>query len=152
MFRGASAINMDAKGRIAIPMRYRDSLHTQDAGLIVITIDIQSQCLLIYPLHEWELIEAKLLTLSDTNPVERSFKRRLLGHAHECELDSLGRVLVPATLRQYAGLDKKAMLVGLLNKFELWDEDIWQQQMDDSQALIQSQDLTSQVRLADFSL
>jgi MraZ protein len=152
VFRGASAINMDAKGRIAIPMRYRDALHAQDAGLIVITIDIQSQCLLIYPLHEWELIEAKLLTLSDTNPVERSFKRRLLGHAHECELDSLGRVLVSPTLRQYAGLEKKAMLVGLLNKFELWDEQTWQQQMDDSQALIQSQDLTSQARLADFSL
>jgi MraZ protein len=152
VFRGASAINMDAKGRIAIPMRYRDALHAQDAGLIVITIDIQSQCLLIYPLHEWELIEAKLLTLSDTNPVERSFKRRLLGHAHECELDSLGRVLVPPTLRQYAGLEKKAMLVGLLNKFELWDEQTWQQQMDDSQALIQSQDLTSQARLAYFSL
>jgi MraZ protein len=152
VFRGASAINMDAKGRIAIPMRYRDALHAQDAGIIVITIDIQSQCLLIYPLHEWELIEAKLLTLSDTNPVERSFKRRLLGHAHECELDSLGRVLIPPTLRQYAGLEKKAMLVGLLNKFELWDEQTWQQQMDDSQALIQSQDLTSQARLADFSL
>ncbi len=152
VFRGASAINMDAKGRIAIPMRYRESLRVEHSGIVVITVDIQSACLLIYPIHEWELIEAKLLQLSDTNHIERSMKRRLLGHAHECELDGNGRALVPPALRQFASLQKKTMLVGLLNKFELWDEAAWQLQMDESHQQIQAADLTSHERLANFSL
>ncbi|MFC1520746.1 cell division/cell wall cluster transcriptional repressor MraZ, partial [Pseudomonadota bacterium] len=98
------------------------------------------------------LIEAKLMQLSDTNHIERSMKRRLLGHAHECELDGNGRALVPPALRQFASLQKKTMLVGLLNKFELWDEAAWQLQMDESHQLIQAEDLTSHERLANFSL
>ena len=152
MFRGASAINMDTKGRIAIPVRYRDALRDQHSSTVVITVDIESACLLIYPLHEWELIENKLKQLSDTDPLERSFKRKLLGYAQECELDGLGRFVVPPALRNFASLEKKTMLVGLLNKFELWEESAWLQQMDEGNALIQSQDLASNERLANFSL
>ncbi|MBB1319624.1 division/cell wall cluster transcriptional repressor MraZ [Shewanella sp. SR43-4] len=152
MFRGASAINMDAKGRIAIPARYRDALRVEHAGTVIMTVDIDAACLLIYPLHEWEQIEAKLRLLSDTDPLERSFKRKLLGHAQDCELDSHGRIVIPPALRSFASLEKKTMLVGLLNKFELWEESAWQQQMDDGNTLIQSQDLASNERLAHFSL
>ena len=152
MFSGASAINLDTKGRIAIPMRYRDSLHAEHAGKMVITVDIQSACLLIYPIHEWSKIEAKLQLLSDTQPTERALKRLLLGYAHECELDSHGRVLLPTPLRQYANLDKHIMLVGQLNKFELWCADAWQQQIELSQETIRSAELASNERLADFSL
>lgn len=156
MFRGASSINLDAKGRIAIPVRYRDALRDhQDAALagrLVLTVDIKSACLLLYPLWEWNEVEKKLLTLSDTQPTERALKRLLLGHAHELELDSNGRILLPPPLRQYAGLSKKAMLVGQLNKFELWDEQGWMEQIADDQQVIQNSELDANERLADFSL
>ncbi|MBT1446514.1 division/cell wall cluster transcriptional repressor MraZ [Shewanella sp. JM162201] len=152
MFRGASAINLDTKGRIAVPTRYRDALLSEHAGRLVITVDIQSCCLLIYPAAEWSLIEAKLLKLSDTQPTERALKRMLLGYAHEVDMDANGRLLLPPPLRQYAHLDKKAMLVGQLNKFELWDEERWQAQIQDAQDIIRAEDLAANERLADFSL
>ncbi|MEI6860169.1 MAG: division/cell wall cluster transcriptional repressor MraZ [Shewanella sp.] len=152
MFRGASAINLDTKGRIAIPKRYREPLRAEYHGQLVITVDFQSSCLLLYPLDEWSKIEAKLLLLSDTKASERAMKRLLLGYAHECELDGNGRLLLPPPLRQYANLDKHAMLVGQLNKFELWDEAAWQQQIEQSRETIRSEEFASNERLADFSL
>ncbi|MCG9697778.1 division/cell wall cluster transcriptional repressor MraZ [Shewanella sp. Isolate11] len=152
MFRGASAINLDTKGRIAIPKRYRETLHVEFNSQIVITVDFQSKCLLIYPLEAWTKIEAKLALLSDTQGPERAMKRMLLGYAHECELDANGRLLLPPPLRQYANLDKHAMLVGQLNKFELWDEAEWQRQIELSHETIQSEAFAESERLADFSL
>jgi len=131
MLRGANAINLDTKGRIAIPTRYRDWLGDTCQGQFVCTIDIQSPCLLLYPLHEWLLIENKLRALSSTNPQERRIQRLILGYATETELDKSGRALIAPTLRQHAKLQKKIMLVGQLNKFELWDEDMWNQQIQD---------------------
>lgn len=152
MFRGASAINLDTKGRIAIPKRYRESLRAEYNGQLVITVDFQSSCLLLYPLDEWNKIEAKLLLLSDTQASERAMKRLLLGYAHECELDGNARLLLPLPLRQYANLDKHAMLVGQLNKFELWDEAAWLQQIEQSRETIRSEDFANNERLANFSL
>ncbi|ABV35014.1 MraZ protein [Shewanella sediminis HAW-EB3] len=152
MFRGASAINLDTKGRIAIPKRYREPLHAEFNSQIVITVDFQSPCLLLYPFDEWSKIEAKLLLLSDTRATERAMKRLLLGYAHECELDGNGRILLPPPLRQYANLEKRAMLVGQLNKFELWDETAWQKQIEQSRETIQSEEFADNERLADFSL
>lgn len=152
MFRGASAINLDTKGRIAIPKRYREPLHAEFNSQIVITVDFQSPCLLLYPFDEWSKIEEKLLRLSDTRATERSMKRLLLGYAHECELDGNGRILLPPPLRQYANLEKRAMLVGQLNKFELWDETAWQKQIEQSRETIQSEEFADNERLADFSL
>ncbi|RTR29254.1 division/cell wall cluster transcriptional repressor MraZ [Shewanella atlantica] len=152
MFRGASAINLDTKGRIAIPKRYREPLHAEFNSQIVITVDFQSPCLLLYPFDEWSKIEEKLLQLSDTRATERAMKRLLLGYAHECELDGNGRILLPTPLRQYANLEKRAMLVGQLNKFELWDETAWQKQIEQSRETIQSEEFADNERLADFSL
>ena len=152
MFRGASAINLDTKGRIAIPKRYREPLHAEFNSQIVITVDFQSPCLLLYPFDEWSKIEEKLLQLSDTRATERAMKRLLLGYAHECELDGNGRILLPPPLRQYANLEKRAMLVGQLNKFELWDETAWQKQIEQSRETIQSEEFADNERLADFSL
>lgn len=152
MFSGASALNLDAKGRIAMPTRYREVLRANHDGRLVVTVDIQSTCLLIYPSNEWEVIAAKLQTLSDFQPQERAMKRLMLGYALECELDANGRILLTPPLRQFASLDKKVMLVGQLNKFELWDEQRWQQQLDDSLALIRTEGIEASERLADFSL
>lgn len=125
MFRGANAISLDAKGRIAMPSRYRDELLACCGGQLVVTIDAADRCLCIYPLPEWELIEAKLRSLPSLQPEVRRLQRVLIGNAVDLELDGSGRLLVPPRLRAHAGLDKRAMLVGQLNKFHLWNEDDW---------------------------
>lgn len=125
MFRGANAISLDAKGRLAMPSRYRDELISRCAGQLIVTIDAVDSCLCLYPLPEWELIEAKLRELPSLREENRRLQRLLIGNAVDLELDGSGRFLVPPRLREYAGLDKRAMLVGQLNKFQLWDEDAW---------------------------
>ncbi|HLS99309.1 MAG: division/cell wall cluster transcriptional repressor MraZ [Porticoccaceae bacterium] len=130
MFRGNNPINLDTKGRMAIPARYRDALMAQCNGCLVATIDIQDKCLFIYPLPEWEKIEAQISALPTFNPSTRRLQRLLIGHARELELDGAGRVLIPPELRAFAEIDKKTMLVGQGRRFELWDLDNWNGQRD----------------------
>ncbi|MBF8779546.1 division/cell wall cluster transcriptional repressor MraZ [Pseudomonas fulva] len=126
MFRGANAVSLDAKGRLAMPSRYRDELASRCGGQLIVTIDATDPCLCVYPLDEWEHIEAKLRALPSLREENRRLQRLLIGNAVDLELDGSGRFLVPPRLREYAGLDKKAMLVGQLNKFQLWDEAAWE--------------------------
>ncbi|SEQ36085.1 division/cell wall cluster transcriptional repressor MraZ [Basfia succiniciproducens] len=130
MFRGAQAINLDTKGRIAIPTRYRPELLAENQGQLICTVDIRQPCLLLYPLKEWEIIEQKLCQLANFDPAQRSVQRVMSGYATECELDSAGRILLSAPLRQRAKLEKTIMLVGQLNKFEIWSETEWQVQIE----------------------
>ena len=125
MFRGVQHINMDAKGRLAVPARQREGLLEQCDGRVVITIDTQSTCLTLYPLPEWERIEAGIQALPALNPAVKRFQRLMLGYAADIELDGNGRVLMPQSLREYAHLEKKVVLVGQGNKLELWAEDRW---------------------------
>ncbi len=125
MFRGVQHINMDAKGRLAMPARQREPLLSQCDGQIVLTIDTQSSCLVIYPLPEWERIAAEIQKLPALKPAVKRFQRLMLGYATDIELDGNGRMLLPAPLREYAQLDKKLVLVGQGNKFELWSEPLW---------------------------
>lgn len=129
MFRGVNGINIDVKGRIVVPTRYRERLQ-ESRSCIVLTIDTEEKCLLLYPLTAWEDIENKLAQLPSFNPAARRIQRLLIGHATEVELDSHGRILLPPLLREYAGLSKRAMLVGQGKKFELWDETHWQARRD----------------------
>lgn len=152
MFRGANSIAMDDKGRITIPTRYRESLHDECGGQVVCTIDIHLPCLLLYPLSEWEQIEKRLIALSDMNPAERRFKRLLLGHASEGEVDKNGRLLISNTLRKSAGLEKQIMLVGQLNKFEIWSEAEWSGQINDDMESIESGQFELTDKLQNFSL
>ncbi len=150
MLRGANSVAMDGKGRLAIPKRYREELQSTCEGLLVCTIDHHYACLLLYPLNEWEKVEGRLAKLSSLNPAERRLQRLILGHASECSLDSQGRILIPPTLRHYAELESKAMLVGQLNKFEIWQDARWQQQIE--QDISAQADLDLSDRLSDFSL
>lgn len=125
MFRGVHNINLDAKGRMAIPARYRQLLHESNNGALVVTIDTEEACLLVYPLSEWEPIQAKIEALPSFNPAARRIQRLLIGHATDIELDASGRLLLSSPLREYAGLDKKMVMMGQGNKFELWDEAHW---------------------------
>lgn len=126
MFRGINAVVLDTKGRIALPTRCREQLHAQQIQQVVLTIDTESPCLLLYPLPEWEIIEQKLQALPSFNRAARRIQRLLIGHATETELDTNGRLLVPPLLRDYAQLEKRVMVVGQGKKLELWDEQQWQ--------------------------
>ena len=125
MFRGVQHINMDAKGRLAMPARQREPLLSECAGQIVVTIDTQSACLVVYPLPEWERIERDIQNLPALKPAVKRFQRLMLGYATDLELDGSGRMLLPQSLREYAQLDKKLVLVGQGNKLELWSEALW---------------------------
>ena len=152
MFRGATAINLDTKGRLAIPTRYRQSLLDDCNGQLVCTVDNQQSCLLLYPLPEWEEIELKLIKLSSMIPAERRMQRLLLGHAAEGEMDKSGRILIPTPLRHHAKLSKEVMLVGQLNKFEIWDAETWAQQIEDDIDTERKGEFELTERLQDFSL
>lgn len=125
MFRGITSINIDVKGRMAIPSRYRPAIVDKSEGAMIVTIDTEDPCLLLYTRDEWEVIEAKLEALPSFNPQTRRIQRLLIGHATEVDMDKQGRLLLPPLLREYAGIDKVMMLVGQGKKFEIWGEDQW---------------------------
>ena len=126
MFRGINAINIDGKGRLAMPTRYRDALVGQEGASLVVTIDTEETCLLLYPTKQWQVIEDSLQRLPSFNAAARRIQRLLIGHATDVELDSNGRLLLPPLLRDYAHLDKRVVMIGQGNKFEMWDETLWQ--------------------------
>lgn len=127
MFQGAAQLNLDNKGRLAIPSRHRDMLLAHCAGQMVLTADADG-CLLLYPQPEWQPIREKLMRLSAFDPRTRALQRFLVGHAEDVMMDAAGRVLISPALRNYAALDKRVMLIGQGSKFEVWDEARWQSQ------------------------
>ena len=130
MFRGINTINLDAKGRMAMPARYREQLVKSCSGLLVVTIDTNHRCLLLYPLAEWEQIERQIESLSSFDPMSQRVKHLLIGHANDLELDNSGRILLPQELRQYAQLEKHVCLIGQGKKLEIWDQASWTEQRD----------------------
>lgn len=125
MFRGVNNINIDAKGRIAIPIRYREQLLSHCGGEMVVTIETEERCLLIYPQPDWDDIQRKVEALPSFNVAARRVQRLLIGHATDIQMDNSGRLLLTNPLRDYAQLDKKGVLLGQGRKLELWDENAW---------------------------
>lgn len=134
MFRGIAQLNLDSKGRLAVPARHRDVLLERCRGHLVITADAD-RCLLVYPLPEWEVIQQKLEGLSNLDPRVRELQRRLIGFAVDTEMDAAGRILISPALRQYAQLEKAVALVGQGKKFEVWNQEHWDSRMDAAGAL-----------------
>jgi len=130
MFRGANNLTLDAKGRLAMPTRYRERLQERCGGKLVVTVD-KDQCLLIYPFPDWEDIERKLMKLPSLNAQARRLQRLMVGHATELDLDGNGRILLPPNLRQYGLLTRDVVLVGQGLRFELWDETRWNERRDE---------------------
>ena len=130
MFRSATKVTLDAKGRVAIPVRHRERLAARGEGQVVCTVD-PDYCLLLYPLPDWEDIERKIMRLPSFQPKARRLQRLMVGYATEIELDGSGRVLVPRELREFAGLDRQAILIGQGGKLELWDETRWNERRDE---------------------
>ncbi len=133
MFQGSHGINMDAKGRIAIPAKQREALMSSCGGRLVMTAHTQDKCVLVFPEDEWQKLLPKIEALPQMNRMAMRTQRLLMGYATSLELDANGRVLVPQTLRDYANLDKKLMLVGLGKKLELWSVDSWDASVTDSE-------------------
>src|ERR1700721_2361452 len=111
MFRGATKITLDDKGRMVMPNRYREQITELAQGKLIVTVD-KDQCLLIYPLPEWEQIERKLMSLPSLNATARRLQRLMVGHATDLPLDGHGRVLLPPELREFAKLGRNGMLIG----------------------------------------
>ena len=129
MFRGISKASLDDRGRFAVPARFRDALRSSSGGKLVITIDRQEKCLLLYPDGEWDAVERKLEHMTNLNPAVRQLQRMLVGFATDVELDNNGRVLIPPILRDYAEIDRAVMVMGQPNKLELWSEDVLHAEM-----------------------
>ncbi len=135
MFRGAHSINLDSKGRIAVPSIYRGKLIDDYHGELVITKHLVDKCLVLYPSSRWDELEATLASLSSTNQKHRAIKRILLGNASDVKLKN-DRVMIPASLRELVGLTKQIFLVGDGKSFQIWDKDQWHKQMDEDQSLL----------------
>ena len=123
MFFGETAINLDSKGRMALPMRYRESIGNLSEGRMVLTYSaFDTGALYLYPEKEWERVRDEVTGLSTFNPGHRSLQRKLVGSASAVEPDGNGRIQIPQTLRQVAGLEKRVALLGMGNRFEIWNE------------------------------
>lgn len=134
MFRGTHSVKLDIKGRLAIPARQRERLCEVGEGRLVITA-APSRCLLVYPETSFRELERKLAAMPDFSGAAESLKRVLIGYANDVEPDAQGRVPLTPPQRNYAKLDKDVVLVGQINRFELWDEAAWQQELDRSASL-----------------
>jgi MraZ protein len=127
VFVGVSTLNLDAKGRLAVPVKYREALAQCCASRVVVTInpDDRERCLLLYPENEWREIARSLSRRDAMNKQVRAMQRLMVGYASELELDGQGRILLSNEQREFAGLGKRAALVGQVNKIEIWDEETW---------------------------
>lgn len=127
MFRGITSVHVDTKGRFAVPARYREQILHHANGQLVVTIDTEVKCLLLYTRIQWEPIEAKIQQLPSFDPKARRIQRLLIGHATDVDMDAMGRILLPSLLRDHANINKHMILVGQGNKFECWDEKLWEE-------------------------
>ena len=126
MFRGTSFHNIDPKGRIIIPSRFREFIKTDgQEGVMVSTLD---SCLYAYPYHEWYELERKIMSLAETDEHMRRFRRLFIGGAFECKCDKQDRILIPPSLRQLAELEKELAIVGVLKYFEIWSREKWEKE------------------------
>ncbi|MGZ7443679.1 division/cell wall cluster transcriptional repressor MraZ [Paenibacillus sp. TH7-28] len=142
MFMGEFQHSIDDKGRIIIPAKFRDLL----GSAFVVTRGLD-QCLFVYPMQEWEVLEQKLKALPLMKSDARAFTRFFFSGATECEWDKQGRVNLPSNLRQYAKLEKDCVVLGVSNRVEIWSRDTWEQYFQ------QSEDTFNEIaeKLVDFN-
>jgi len=143
VFRGANSINLDSKGRIAIPAKYRQGIIESAASHLIITCDPYDNCLLLFTLEHWETTESDLQSLSNSKPLHRRLKRIMLSHATEVDMDANGRLLIPNVLRERAKLQKEVMLIGHGKTFQLWDEAHWHKLVEEDMSVMSSDELDS---------
>lgn len=128
MFMGEFQHNIDAKGRIIVPAKFREGL----GDMFVVTRGLD-ECLFVYPMDEWKVLENKLKKLPLTKKDARAFTRFFFSGAVECEVDKQGRVNIPQPLRTYATLEKECVVIGVSNRIEFWSKDKWTTYFNDSE-------------------
>ena len=122
-FRGLSNHTIDSKGRLIIPARFKELINDGErSGVMVSKMD---RCLVAYPFEEWEKIEVRILDMAERSDAMRRFRRIFIGGAFECICDKQDRILIPPSLRDYAELKREISLVGVLDHFEIWARDHW---------------------------
>ena len=129
MFKGITNIRLDTKGRLTIPTKYRPIIHEQSNSKMVITIDSEEKCLLLYPSTSWKKIQQKINDLPSFNKNARRIQRLLIGHAEDLDLDGNGRILLSKPLRLFAEMTKQVTMIGQGEKFEIWSNDIWEKRV-----------------------
>ncbi len=135
MFRGEHPLTLDDRGRVAVPSKYRERLRESAGGLLVVSVSLMETCLVVYPFPEWRRIESELEKKPAMDPQVHAVNHLLVGKAAECEMDGHGRILLPPSLREFAGLDPKdakgrsLRMIGQVRKFELWREDRWDERL-----------------------
>jgi len=120
MFIGEYQHNIDEKGRLAVPVKFRSDL--SKGAVVTRGLD---NCLFLYPQKDWEVLAEKLSKLPISKSNTRAFARLMLAGAMDCEVDKQGRIILPDYLRKYASLKKKVIVAGLYNRLEIWDEEVW---------------------------
>ena len=128
MFLGEYQHSLDAKGRLTIPAKFREQLG--DGAIITRLLD---HCLFLFPSSEWDVLENKLKSLPLTKNDARQFVRFLFSGATDCELDKQGRIMLPQNLREYAGIDKDAYVIGVASRIEIWSRDKWESYVQDAE-------------------
>jgi len=128
MFMGEFNHNIDLKGRIIVPSKFREGL----GETFVVTRGLD-KCLFAYPMDEWEILEQKLKKLPLTKKDARAFTRFFFSGAVECEVDKQGRINIPQPLRNYADLEKECVVIGVSNRIEFWAEEKWEDYFQDSE-------------------
>ncbi len=140
MFRGRYEHTIDGKGRTSIPSKFREVLATNyDERLIITNFD---NCLWSYPVAEWQVIENKVAALPQFREDVKALQRFFVSAATECPIDKQGRILIPPTLRSYAGLEKNIVFVGMTKRIEIWSQERWAKDFEKSQTLAVSGNLT----------
>ena len=124
MFRGSSFHTIDVKGRLIIPARFRDVIRGDGGERVMLSR--MDGCVVVYVLEEWRRIETRILQLAQKNDSMRRFRRVFIGGAFDCACDKQERILIPPLLREYAGLQKDVVLVGVLDHFEIWSREKWE--------------------------
>lgn len=154
MFLGVSTLNLDAKGRLAIPAKHRETLADSCASRVVVTVnpDPENGCLWLYPENEWREVARSLSRLPTMNRANQAIQRLMLGYASELECDAQGRILLSNELREYAGIGKRVALVGQVRKFEIWDIEAWTGNREQWQAQMLSDDGGLSEELAGLTL
>jgi len=124
MFRGRYEHVIDSKGRVSFPVKFREVLNEKYDDRLIITNFIN--CLVAYPLAEWQLLEEKLSSMSMVRRDVKSFQRFFISGVAECNIDKQGRILIPPTLREYANLEKEVVFAGMIKQVEIWSKERWE--------------------------
>ncbi|PIP37203.1 MAG: division/cell wall cluster transcriptional repressor MraZ [Desulfobacterales bacterium CG07_land_8_20_14_0_80_52_14] len=143
MFRGSSFHSVDDKGRLVIPARFREKIGNSGADRLMLSkLD---KCLHAYPFDEWKKMEGKILSLVETSDILRRFRRVFIGGASDCPIDKQGRMLIPPLLRQYAVIEKEVVLVGVLNHFEIWSREKWEEENSEMEQDMKKEEVRNEI-------